>query len=99
MISFNCNKTVAPTIGAWIKNVAQCMSMERITYTLKNPLRDVVFAEVKTCSVIYCITMLMSEKSIKTLLKRKKKTAGFGSNIENQTEQVVNDSVCSEALI
>ena len=38
MIAFNWKKTDAPTIGAWIKNMAQCMSMERITYTLKNKL-------------------------------------------------------------
>lgn len=38
LIALNWKKISAPTIGAWINTMAQCMSMERITYILKNKL-------------------------------------------------------------
>ncbi len=37
-LPFNWEKTEAPAIGAWIQNIAQCMSTESMTYTLKNRL-------------------------------------------------------------
>lgn len=38
LIALNWKKTVVPTIGAWIRCMAQCMSIERITYILENKL-------------------------------------------------------------
>ncbi len=38
LIALNWKKDTAPSIGAWIKCMAQYMSMERITYILKNKL-------------------------------------------------------------
>ncbi len=37
-LALNWKKTEAPAIGAWIKNIAQCMSTESMTYTLKKRL-------------------------------------------------------------
>lgn len=44
VIAFNWKKTDSPTIGVWIENMAQCMSLERITYILKNKLE--VYEEI-----------------------------------------------------
>lgn len=34
-IAVSWKKTTAPKIGTWIKNMAQCMALEKITYILK----------------------------------------------------------------
>lgn len=32
-IGLNWKRVEAPTVGMWLKNMVQCMTMERITYT------------------------------------------------------------------